>query len=68
MYLGLVFPCAVALMTAALGALYLRETSKIRIWGEVRGKGSASGTGSHAREPTGPHRPPSGVHLVPPGA
>jgi len=68
MYLGLVFPCAVALMTAALGALYLRETSKIRIWAEVRGKGSASGTGSHAREPTGPHRPPSGVHLVPPGA
>src|SRR5215813_11445391 len=45
MYLGLVFPCAVALMTAALGALYLRETSKIRIWAEVRGKGTSSGTG-----------------------
>ena len=69
MYLGLVFPCAVALMTAALGALYLRETSRIRIWAEVRGKGASSGTGPHAtREPTGPHRPPSGVHLVPPGA
>jgi MFS family permease len=69
MYLGLVFPCAVALMTAALGALYLRETSKIRIWAEVRGKGASSGTGPHGtREPTGPHRPPSGVHLVPPGA
>jgi MFS family permease len=69
MYLGLVFPCTVALMTAGLGALYLRETSKIRIWSEVRGKGSASGTGPIAtREPTGEHRPPSGVHLVPPGA
>jgi MFS family permease len=69
MYLGLVFPCTVALMTATLGALYLRETSQIRIWAEIRGKGSSSGTGPHAtREPTGPHRPPSGVHLVPPGA
>jgi MFS family permease len=67
-YLGLVFPCTVALITAALGALYLRETSKIRIWAEGRGKGSSSGTGPHAREPTGSHRPPSGVHLVPPGA
>ena len=68
MYLGLVFPCTVALMTAALGALYLRETSRIRIWSEVRSKGAGSGTGPYSsREPTGPHRPPSGVHVVPPG-
>ncbi len=68
MYLGLVFPCTVALITAALGALYLRETSKVRIWAEVRPRGTSSGSGPYpVREPTGPHRAPSGVHSVPPG-
>ena len=67
-FIGLVFPCTVALVTAVLGALYLRETSRIRIWSEVRSKGSRTGSGPYStREPTGPHRPPSGVHLVPPG-
>jgi len=69
MYLGLVFPCAVALITAALGALFLKETSRTRIWSEVRSRGTGSGSGPYpTREPTGPHRSPSGVHLVPPGA
>jgi MFS family permease len=68
MYLGLVFPCAVALVTAGLGAAYLPETSRIRIWAEPR-RGTGSGTGPYpTRDPTGPHRSPSGVHLVPPSA
>jgi MFS family permease len=68
MYLGLVFPCAVALITAGLGALFLRETSRTRIWSEVRSRGTGSGSGPYpTREPTGPHQAPSGVHLVPPG-
>jgi MFS family permease len=68
MYLGLVFPCTVALMTAVLGALFLPETSRTRIWAEGRRR-TGSGSGPYpTREPTGPHRPPSGVHLVPPGA
>jgi len=66
-FVGLVFPCTVALITAALGALYLPETSRIRIWSEPR-RGTGSGSGPYpVREPTGPHRAPSGVHLVPPG-
>ncbi|MGZ6036433.1 MAG: MFS transporter, partial [Myxococcaceae bacterium] len=69
MYLGLVFPCVVALLTAILGALFLKETYRTRIWAELR-KRPGSGTGPYpTREPTGPlDRPPSGVHLVPPGA
>jgi MFS family permease len=68
-FLGLVFPCTVALITAVLGALFLPETAQVRIWSEVR-KGAGSGTGPYpTREPTGPQlRPPSGVHLVPPEA
>ena len=68
-YIGLLWPCGIALMTAVIGALFLPETSRIRIWSEVR-KRSSSGTGPYpTREPTGPRdRPPSGVHLVPPGA
>jgi len=66
-YVGLLWPCGVALMTAIVGAFFLPETHRIRIWGERR-KGSGSGTGPHpVREPTGPHqRAPSGVHPVPP--
>jgi len=66
-FVGLAFPCTVALITAALGALFLPETSRTRIWAEVR-KPVGSGTGPYpTREPTGPHvRPPSGVDLVPP--
>ena len=68
-YLGLAFPCFIALMTAVLGALFLKETHHTRIWAEVRNR-TGSGTGPYpTREPTGPQlRPPSGVHLVPPGA
>ena len=68
-YLGLVWPVGIALMTAIVGALFLPETGRTRIWAEVR-KGSGSGTGPHpVREQTGPQmRPPSGVHPVPPGA
>ena len=68
-FVGLAFPCTVALVTAVLGALFLPETSRTRIWAEVR-KQAGSGTGPYpTREPTGPHlRPPSGVHLVPPEA
>jgi MFS family permease len=68
-YVGLVWPCGVALMTAVIGALFLPETSRIRIWSELR-KRPGSGTGPYPRrEQTGPlDRPPSGVHLVPPGA
>jgi MFS family permease len=66
-FVGLAFPCTVALITAALGALYLPETSRTRIWAEVR-RGSGSGSGPYpVREPTGEYRAPSGVHLVPPG-
>jgi MFS family permease len=67
-FAGLVFPCSVALLTAGIGAWFLPETSRIRIWAEVRPRGSGSGSGPYpVREPTGPHRAPSGVHLVPPG-
>ena len=68
-YLGLVFPCVVALLTAIFGAFFLKETSKTRIWAEFK-KRPGSGTGPYpTREPTGPlDRPASGVHLVPPGA
>ncbi len=70
MYVGLAFPCGVALITAALGALFLKETHRTRIWAEVRKGKAGSGTGPYpTREPTGPQlRPPSGVHLVPPEA
>ncbi|HSP18078.1 MAG TPA: MFS transporter [Myxococcaceae bacterium] len=66
-YVGLAWPCGVALMSALVGALFLPETSKVRIWAELR-KRPGSGTGPYpTREPTGPlDRPPSGVHLVPP--
>jgi len=53
-----------------LGALFLPETSRTRIWSELR-RGTSSGSGSGpypVREPTGPHQAPSGAHLVPPGA
>jgi len=67
-FIGLAFPCVVALLTAGIGAWFLPETSRIRIWAEVRPRGSGSGSGPYpVREPTGPHRAPSGVHLVPPG-
>jgi MFS family permease len=67
-FVGLAFPCAVALMTAALGAVLLKETHQVRIWGELKRKDS-HGTGPHPTRPgTGPHpRPPSGVHPVLPG-
>jgi MFS family permease len=72
-YIGLVFPCAVALITAFIGALFLKETSRVRIWNEgtksVSGQHRAvPGTGPHGTHPgTGPHvRPPSGVHAAPP--
>ena len=69
-FVGLAFPCSVALLTAVLGALFLPETARTRIWAEVRRGAAGSGTGPYpAREPTGPQlRPPSGVHLVPPEA
>jgi hypothetical protein len=74
-YIGLVFPCAVALITAVVGALFLKETSRVRIWNEgtksVSGQHRAvPGTGPHATRPgTGPHtRPPSGVHATPAAA
>jgi hypothetical protein len=67
-FAGLVFPCFVALLTAGIGAMFLPETSRIRIWAEVRPRDSGSGSGPYpVREPTGPHRAPSGAHLVPPG-
>jgi MFS family permease len=66
-FVGLAFPCFVALLTAGIGALFLPETSRTRIWAEVRRTGSGSGP-YPVREPTGEHRAPSGVHLVPPGA
>jgi MFS family permease len=72
-FAGLIFPCAVALITAAVGALFLKETSRVRIWSEGTRTPSgqhraAHGTGPHATHPgTGPHvRPPSGVHATPP--
>src|SRR5215471_2968343 len=67
-FIGLAFPCTVALGTAIIGALFLPETYRIRIWAEVK-KGTASGSGPYPiHEPTGPHEhPPSGAHLVPPG-
>ena len=66
-FVGLAFPCTVALLTAVLGALFLPETSRTRIWSELR-RSTGSGSGPYpVREPTGPHRAPSGVHLVPPG-
>ena len=56
-----------ALLTAVLGALFLPETSRTRIWSELR-RSTGSGSGPYpVREPTGEHRAPSGVHLVPPG-
>lgn len=66
-FMGLAFPCTVALLTAILGALFLKETHRTRIWAEVR---KSSGTGPHpVREPTGSHvRPPSGAFAAPPGA
>ena len=74
-YIGLVFPCAVALITAVVGALFLKETSRVRIWNEgtksVSGQHRAvPGTGPHVTRPgTGPHtRPPSGVHATPAAA
>ena len=66
-FVGLAFPCFVALLTAGVGALFLPETSRIRIWAEVRRTGTGSGP-YPVREPTGEHSAPSGVHLVPPGA
>jgi MFS family permease len=66
-FVGLAFPCFVALLTAGIGAWFLPETSRTRIWAEVRRTGSGSGP-YPVREPTGEHRAPSGVHLVPPGA
>lgn len=66
-FVGLAFPCFVALLTAGIGALFLPETSRTRIWAEVRRTGTGSGP-YPVREPTGEHRAPSGVHLVPPGA
>jgi MFS family permease len=66
-FVGLAFPCVVALLTAGIGALFLPETSRTRIWAEVRRTGTGSGP-YPVREPTGEHRAPSGVHLVPPGA
>ncbi len=67
-FVGLAFPCTVALVTAVAGALFLPETARTRIWAEGR-RGSGSGSGPYpVREPTGPHlQPPSGVHPVPPG-
>jgi len=67
-FVGLAFPCIVALITAIVGALFLPETYRIRIWAEVK-KGTASASGPYPiHEPTGPHgHPPSGAHLVPPG-
>ena len=68
-FVGLTFPCFVALLTAGIGAWFLPETSRIRIWAEVRRGGTGSGSGPYpVREPIGEHRAPSGVHLVPPGA
>jgi len=65
-YLGLAFPCLVALSTAVVGALFLKETHRVRIWSEVR-KGISAGTGSHVHPSSGVHlRPPSGVHFAPP--
>jgi MFS family permease len=67
-FVGLAFPCGVALMTAVLGALLLKETHQVRIWSELKKKDH--GTGPHPTRPgTGPHpRPPSGVHPVLPPA
>lgn len=74
-FAGLVFPCAVALMTAIVGAVFLKETSRVRIWSEGTRTASgqhraAHGTGPHGTHPgTGPHvRAPSGVHPAPPAA
>jgi MFS family permease len=68
-FVGLAFPCLVALLTAAVGGWFLPETSRTRIWAELRRGGGGSGSGPYSvREPTGEHRAPSGVHLVPPGA
>jgi hypothetical protein len=73
-YTGLIFPVTVAFVTAVIGALFLKETSRHRIWAEGTKSPSSQhpaahpGTGPHAARPgTGPHtRPPSGVHAVPP--
>ncbi|MDQ3440335.1 MAG: MFS transporter, partial [Planctomycetota bacterium] len=35
-YAGLIYPIAVALMTFVIGSLYLKETSHVRIWDELR--------------------------------
>jgi MFS family permease len=37
-YAGLAYPIVVALMTAVVGALFIRETYKRRIWDEVGGR------------------------------
>ena len=74
-FAGLVFPCVVALVTAIVGAVFLKETSRVRIWSEGFRTASGQhravpGTGPHGTHPgTGPHvRPPSGVHPAQPVA
>jgi MFS family permease len=37
-YAGLIYPIAVALLTAAIGWRFVRETSDVRIWDEVGGQ------------------------------
>ena len=66
-FVGLAFPCTVALLTAVLGALFLPETSRTRIWSELR-RSTGSGSGPYPVRSGGfAHRAPSGVHLVPHG-
>ena len=44
-FVGLAFPCVVALLTAGVGAWFLPETSRIRIWAELKPRGTGSGSG-----------------------
>jgi MFS family permease len=45
-YAGLIYPIAVALLTAAIGWRFVRETNDVRIWDEVGGQTENVPTGS----------------------
>ncbi|HTU02842.1 MAG TPA: MFS transporter, partial [Candidatus Sulfotelmatobacter sp.] len=41
-YMGLVYPISVAIMTFVVGSLYLKETAHVRIWDEIEAPAAAA--------------------------